>query len=132
MNYRSFILAVSILCLLDSSARAHHSWPATYDLNQTVRVEGEVARFLYRNPHSIVQVMVSTQTGEFEKWDAEWGGTFELLPQGVSRNTLRRGDRIVLTGHPGRNPNDRKLRVLTVERPSDGFEWGLEPGETFN
>ena len=34
------------------------------------------------------------------------------------------GDHVVITGNPGRNPEDHRLRMRTIARPSDGWKWG--------
>jgi hypothetical protein len=127
------LLSILALGLLSgASALAHHSWPATYDLERIIEVEGELVRFLYRNPHSVVQVDVSGDLSESERWDAEWGGVYELRGQGIRRGSFRPGDTVRITGHPARNVQDRKIRILTLERDSDGFSWGRRPGEVVN
>ena len=34
------------------------------------------------------------------------------------------GDHVIITGNPGRNPEDHRLRMRTITRPSDGWKWG--------
>ena len=46
-------------------------------------------------------------------------------------NLLKAGDHVVITGNPGRNPIDHRVRMRSLLRPSDGFGWGFE-GETFD
>jgi hypothetical protein len=36
---------------------------------------------------------------------------------------------LVISGNPGRNPSDHRVRMLSLRRPSDGFGWGMRPGE---
>ena len=36
---------------------AHHSFTATYDENKTVKIEGELVQFMFRNPHAFVHVL---------------------------------------------------------------------------
>ena len=38
---------------------------------------------------------------------------------------------VVITGNPGRNPADRRIRLLTLLRPKDNFGWGQSPDEVF-
>ena len=42
------------------------------------------------------------------------------------------GDVVVITGNPGRTPEDHRVRMVTIKRPSDGFGWGGRPGQTFD
>jgi hypothetical protein len=105
------------------SASAHHSFAATYDAGQEARIEGEVAQFLFRNPHSMVHVLAPDENGEMHRYAIEWAGVNVLTGQGISRETLRIGDEVIVTGNPGRVPADHRLRMLSIERPADGWKW---------
>jgi hypothetical protein len=110
--------------------RAHHSFAATYDESRTVKIEGRLVQFLYRNPHSFVHMMAPDTDGQERRWAVEWGGAGQLAGQGVTRETLKPGDVVVVTGNPGRNPAEHRIRMLTLRRPTDGFGWGDQPGQT--
>ncbi len=123
------LLAAAIAALLaGADARAHHSFAATYDESETVEVTGKMVQFSFRNPHSFVQVEVTGGDGETVRYAVEWAGTAQLRNTGVENDTLRYGDTVVITGNPGRNPRDRRIRMRTVTRP-DGFSWGTREGE---
>jgi hypothetical protein len=117
---------------LSAQAYAHHSFAATYLEDQTVTIEGQLVQFLFRNPHSFVHVMVEEEDGAMVRYAVEWGGAGQLGGQGVTRETLMPGDFGVICGSPGRNPEDHRVRMVTLFRPSDGFGWGNRPGETFD
>lgn len=123
------VLLVAGACVLGSKTYAHHSFVATYLEGQTVTIEGQMLQFLFRNPHSFVHVMVKEKDGQVVRYAVEWGGTGQLGGQGVTRETLKPGDVIVVTGTPGRNPDDRRIRMVTLLRPKDGFGWGTKPSE---
>ena len=36
---------------------------------------------------------------------------------------IKPGDHVIITGNPGRNPEDHRLRMRSIKRPSDGFGW---------
>jgi hypothetical protein len=76
--------------------------------------------------------MVKEPDGKLERYAVEWGGAGQLGGQGVTRETLKAGDHVVITGSPGRNPEDHRVRMVTLHRPSDGFTYGKRPGETFD
>jgi hypothetical protein len=59
----------------------------------------------------------------------EWSGVGALSRQGVSRNTLRSGDQIVITANPSRVHGEYRALMLTLERPTDGLTWGTNPDE---
>ena len=108
---------------------AHHSFAATYHEDQTVKIEGTLVQFQFRNPHSFVQVDAPDEKGVMQRWAVEWGGASALGGQGVSRNTLKVGDEVVITGNPSRTPADHRVKMNTFKRFSDGLTWGTRPGE---
>ncbi|HET9831859.1 MAG TPA: DUF6152 family protein [Vicinamibacterales bacterium] len=103
---------------------AHHSFAATYFEDKTESVEGELVQFLFRNPHSFVHVEGKDKDGQTVRYAVEWGAGLQLNRQGVTRETLKPGDHVIITGNPGRNPEDHRLRMRTITRPSDGWKWG--------
>jgi len=126
-------LLVALIVTLTAAAisvRAHHSFAATYDESKTAKIEGTLVQFLFRNPHSFVHVMAPDENGQMQRWAVEWGGVGQLAGQGVTRETLKTGDVVVITGNPGRNPADHRIRMVTLRRPLDGFGWGDRPGQT--
>jgi len=131
---RRYLAAVLVagLGLIASQAHAHHSISATYMEDRTVTVEGQLVQLLFRNPHSFVHLVVRERDGSTVRYAVEWVGANQLGGQGVGRDTLKIGDRVVISGNPGRNRKDHLLRMLTLTRPKDGFDWGRKPGEVVN
>jgi len=111
-------------------ALAHHSFSATYLETQSVTIEGEIVQFVFRNPHSFVHVNVKEKDGSMTTYNVEWGGTGQLGNTGVTRESLKAGDVVIISGAPGRNPADHRIRMITLKRPKDGFTWGQQPGQT--
>jgi hypothetical protein len=131
MRFKLVISACAALLLTAFGASAHHSFTATYDESQEVTIEGELVQFSFRNPHAFVHVMAPDENGEMHRWGVEWGGAGQLTGQGVTRDSLKPGDHVIITGNPGRNAVDHRIRMRSLLRPSDGFGWGFE-GETFD
>ena len=131
MKRVSIALGLAVLLLASATLYAHHSFAATYDEKKTITVEGKLVQFLFRNPHSFVHVMAPDEHGEMQRWAVEWGGAGQLGDQGVTRETFKPGETVKITGNPGRNPDDHRIRMISLLRPSDGFGWGQKKGETF-
>jgi hypothetical protein len=121
-----------VLALAAAGANAHHSFTATYFEDQTIEIEGKLLQFLFRNPHSFIHVEAPGSDGQMHRWAVEWGGAGLLASQGVTNQTLRVGDVITISGNPGRDASDHRIRLLYLQRKADGFDWGRRPGETFN
>ena len=126
---RSATAIVVGVFLAGVAASAHHSQAAQYDTSKTVKIEGTLVQFQFRNPHTFIQVEAPDESGEKVRWSIEWGGVGQLNGQGVTRTTLKYGDPVIITANPSRTPNDHKLHMLTLLRTSDGFGWGTRPGE---
>lgn len=129
-RYLVAALAVGIL-VMGAQALAHHSFAATYLEDQSVTIEGELVQFLLRNPHSFVHVMVKEPDGTMARYVVEWGSPAQLSGK-VSRDTIKPGDHVIISGNPGRNAADHRVRMLTFKRPKDGWSWGILPEEKFD
>jgi hypothetical protein len=123
MKLKRLMLAAAVAFVAAIPAHAHHSFAATYFEDKVQKVEGNLVQFLYRNPHSFVHVEGPDENGAMQRWAVEWGAGLQLNQQGVMRDTLRVGDHVVIEGNPGRNPQDHRLRMRSILRPSDGWKW---------
>ena len=115
------------ICTFGVSAYAHHSFPATYLMDEEASLEGELAAFMYRNPHSVIHVSVKDEAGKTTRWAVEWGAASFLQGQGITRTTFKPGDPVIITGHPARDPGDNRLHLQSIERLSDGLKWPTNP-----
>ena len=114
-------ISAALLCL--PQVMAHHAFAATYSSDKTLTIEGKVVEFLFRNPHSVVLVETSGAEGQPVTWAVEWGDAGQLSRQGIEKDALKPGDRVIITGNPSRNPTDRGLRMQSLKRSPDGWEW---------
>src|SRR5690242_327819 len=126
---RIVLLLICAALPLQVCLYAHHSFTATYDTDKMVTIEGKVTQFLLRNPHSFLHVTVIDKDGKEQNWNIEWAAAGQLGGAGVTRDSLKVGDEVVITGNPGRDPADQRLRMVTVKRKSDGFNWGFRQGQ---
>ena len=46
-----------------------------------------------------------------------------------TRDTLKIGDHVIISGNPARNAKNHQVRMLALHRTKDGFGWGKKPGE---
>jgi DNA/RNA endonuclease YhcR with UshA esterase domain len=106
-------------------ASAHHSFNAVYFEDRTVSIEGDVLEFEYRNPHAWVHLTVKDERGEIQKFSAEWSNPARLKQQGLTAETIKPGDHVIITGNPGRNPAERRIHLRGIHRLDDGWRWPL-------
>jgi len=129
MKRQLFILMTVVALAGGASVYAHHSQVAVYNTSAEQVIEGTLAQVLIRSPHSWVQIEAKDEKGQMVRWGVEWGGAAQLRNAGVDVKTLRVGDKVKVTGRPGRNAADHRLLMVFIERPSDGWNWGRKPGE---
>ena len=126
MKTRLMLLCAGVVLLAGSvQLLAHHSFTAAYDSTKRVTIEGVVKEFVWRNPHSYVRIEVMTKEGTTETWTLEWGSSNQLsaAKYPVTRTTIKAGDKMIANGEPGRDPEARRVRIFTLKRPVDGWEW---------
>jgi len=111
-------LALALACC--AAAEAHHSIAGMYDQSRRVTLDGTIAQFQFVNPHPFVMVDVRDANGAAQTWKAELDNRWELADIGITPTTFRAGDRVMVSGSPGR---DRTLLmyVWRLERPADGL-----------
>jgi hypothetical protein len=126
---RIIVLIIAGVMVAGSVAYAHHSYGATYDVSKEIRLQGKLVQFVYRNPHAFVHVEAPDQNGVMQRWAVEWSGTTQLGNQGITRESLRVGDEIIIVGRPSRVPGEYRALMVNLKRPIDGFTWGTREGE---
>jgi hypothetical protein len=119
----TFFGVAILLTLWVSQTFAHHAAAATYVHGKTVVIEGTLKEFVWRNPHSFMKVEAPDDKGTMQLWTVEGAAPAQLAEAGVTKNSLRPGDHVIITGTPGRVADDHRVLLQKVERPSDGFKW---------
>lgn len=127
MKSRLLMLIVVVASMSGVAAYAHHSFAGSYVEAKVVTLEGTVAEFNIRNPHSFISIEVADKDGKTTRWGGEWGGVTQLSQGGVNRFTLKIGDKIIVDGAPARDSSDHKVLVRKVVRPATAstpeFTW---------
>jgi hypothetical protein len=111
------------------AAHGHHSIASVYDSSRRVTLEGVIAQFQLVNPHPFLLVEVRDGAGRLQEWRLEMDNRGELAAIGVTANTFKPGDRVVVAGSQSRT-QPQSLYVLRLDRPADGFWYeqvGLSP-----
>jgi len=118
------LLGCALALVMSAALHAHHSFAAYYFEEQSVSIEGAVDVFELRAPHAWVYVIAPDSEGRLQRYAAEWANPTRLRGDGITRETLKAGDHIIITGSPGRTASEYKIHLKWVRRPSDGWEWG--------
>jgi hypothetical protein len=111
------VLAAGIALLLSPSpARAHHAFAAEFDEKKPVKfVDATVTKVMLINPHSWIYVDVKQPDGTVQNWAIEAGSPNILLRRGITRDTVKIGDKIVVDGYQSKDgslrANGRDLKL---------------------
>ena len=124
---KTTLLAAAVVAASIAAVKAHHSIARIYDSSRRVTVAGVVEEFQLVNPHPLL-LMTVERGGQVERWRLEMDNRRELVEIGVTANTFRPGDRLVVSGSAGRT-QPQNLYVLRLDRPADGF-WYEQVGQT--
>jgi hypothetical protein len=91
-----------------SPIQAHHAFAAEFDEKKPIKfVDATVTKVQLINPHSWIYVDVKNSDGKIENWAIEAGSPNILLRRGVTKNTLKQGDKIVIDGYQSKDGSHR-------------------------
>lgn len=103
MYSRRFLyFLVIVFGLFTRIASAHHS-AVVFDEASSVQKTGEVTQFIYRNPHLIITMNVTSEGGETEEWKIEGQSIAAMRQHGFDRESLTVGDTVTIKMHPLKN-----------------------------
>ena len=98
----SAIFAAGFLSLSVPSY-GHHGTAIVYDLTQSITVSGTVTDFRFVNPHTLIYLDVPGEDGKVVSWLGGLPSNTRLSrSEGWTRETLKPGDEISMTGAPAR------------------------------
>jgi hypothetical protein len=81
-----------------------------------------------KNPHSWVYFTAKDATGVVRQYGAEWANRSRLIQAGMTADTLKAGDQIVINGAPNRDATEYSVHLKGIRRPSDGWTWPMRAG----
>lgn len=104
----AIFVAVMALLLSQSSAWAHHAFAAEFDGNKPVHFpDATVTKVQLINPHSWIYVDVKGPDGKIENWAIEAGSPNILLRRGITKDTVKVGQKIVVDGYQSKDGSHR-------------------------
>jgi hypothetical protein len=119
----ALVMATASFLLLPGSAEGHHGY-AAFDTKTEVTFTAIVSDFHWTNPHCIVDFDVKDAKGQVHAWHGELTSPSHLAPKGWTAATLEPGDKITVTGYPGKN-NVPSMWINKIILP-DGKELKVE------
>jgi hypothetical protein len=103
MKFSAIYSVVAAGLLAAGSAAAHHSFSAEFDRNLPVSVTGTVTKVEWMNPHARFYIDVKDESGKVSNWDFELASPNGLMRRGWTRNSMKIGDVVTVTGSRAKN-----------------------------
>lgn len=120
---RALAVGVVVTIGLTASLSGHHSFAAYYFEDQSIQIEGAIVEVQFKAPHAWVYVNTRDESGKEKRYAAEWANPSRLERDGMTKDTLKVTDVVRIWGSPSRDPNDGRIHLKRILRPSDGWEW---------
>ncbi len=93
------VVGTAAALLVSSSAWAHHGAASIYDMGKETTLKATVTEFVWTNPH--VELGVSMSGGTRTELLLELGSPPNIRNRGWSSRTVKAGDVVTVTFHPG-------------------------------
>jgi hypothetical protein len=108
---------------------AHHSFEAEYDANKPVTLKGTVTKVEWTNPHARFYIDVKDESGKEINWNLELASPNVLMRQGWTRNSLKVGDVVTVTGSQAKDASRlASARTVTLADGRKVFAGSAEEG----
>jgi len=125
-------LVAALLAGVSATTVAHHGDAGRFE-EYTITLTGTVVALQLINPHSTMVVDVQGDAGQTVRWQAEFTGGANLARQfGWTRETLKPGDQITMTGRPLKSGQpyinlSERSRILRTETCEEIYRTSSEP-----
>jgi hypothetical protein len=102
----SVTLAIGVL-VLGAPLFGHHGTGVAYQTDKSITLQGTVTEWIWSNPHCGILFDVTDEHGNVAHWGAELGNPHLLSAVGFSKDVIKPGDKVTITGHPSRSEAPR-------------------------
>jgi len=125
MQARYTVVLISILVVLGAaSARAHHSWNTVFSEDRPLVLRGTISKVELVNPHAWIWLDVKGDDGAVQKWGIEGGPPNGLIRNGVTKDSLKIGEELIVHGYGARDVATFQVAGVKYEK-ADGQEFWL-------
>lgn len=121
-------LVAVFLLFVSGPIFAHHG-AASYDTSKMTTLKGTVTTIQWMNPHVVIDIEVNDTAAKAQKYIVESVSPLGLSRNGWTKDMLKPGDRITVTGNLSKN-GTHILRLKKIVFP-EGKELTIQSGEDY-
>ena len=103
MVRKAFGIAALIAVAAAAQVSAHHAFSAEFDQAKPVKVQGEITRLEWTNPHAWLFIDSKGTDGKVVTWRFEMGAPNALLRAGWSKSDIKPGTQVTVSGFLARS-----------------------------
>jgi hypothetical protein len=111
---QTMLVAGGLLMAATERVPGHHAFGAEFDPNAPVRLQGEVVKLEWVNPHAWIHIEVKKADGTSEVWMVEGGTPNTLLRRGLTRDSLTIGTELIVDGYQTKNKSLKRANGRDV------------------
>jgi len=100
---KTVLLAAAAILLAATPSIAHHAFSAEFDQAKPVKVQGEISRLEWTNPHAWLFIDSKDAAGKPVTWRFEMGAPNALLRAGWSKSDIKPGTQVTVSGFLARS-----------------------------
>ena len=124
MQARTVAVIAGVMAIVSGlPVGAHHSWNTVFSEDKPLVLRGTLAKVELVNPHGWIWLDVKGPDGTSTKWGIEGGPPNGLIRNGITKDTLKIGEELVVRGYGSRDGSNLVAGVK-YER-ADGKEFFL-------
>ena len=101
-------LVALLLLVIPGTVGGHHATALQFDVSRTIKLTGVISKLDWANPHVHVSLEVKNAA---EVWDVELASPGGVIVTGLSKDLLKPGTTIRITGYPAKT----KLAICAKE-----------------
>jgi len=111
----AWIIAATLLVAAAAPVFAHHSFAAEFDASKPINLTGSLTKLDWINPHARLFIDVKGSDGKVANWEIELGPPAILLRNGWTKNSVKAGDMLTVTGSLAKDgTNLANARAVTL------------------
>ena len=103
MMYATLMAGALAILVYAVPAVGHHAFGAEFDPDAPIRLQGNIVRVEWVNPHSWIHLEITNDDGVKEVWMVEGGTPNVLQRRGLRRECLPIGTELIVDGYQAKD-----------------------------